>query len=195
MDTTVPADAAVNVWHFQSSGAAGGTEYDVITSSLETFYNTLAGKLSPAIANGWTVKIYDLADAEPRVPVNEDTINPSPGGLAPLPAELAVCMSYKSAVVSGVPAARRRGRLYLGPLATGVLDSSGMISSDTRTVVTGAATAFADDIGAVAGLTWELYSPTDDIMRRITSVYVDNAFDVQRRRGVDASARTTVVIP
>ena len=43
-------------------------------------------------------------------------------------------------------------------------------------------------------VTWGLLSPTDGAIYAITAGYIDNAFDIQRRRGEDPSAKTTFTV-
>lgn len=136
----------------------------------------------------------------------------APAGVRSLPSEIAVVLSL-SADTTNVPervgntrpASRRRGRLFFGPLndlalslaadATGVQRPSDAIQDDLRT----AADALENDSKNVmnlnAGLFWSVYSTVDNAARNIVKVSTDDAFDVQRRRGPDATARqiTSVV--
>src|SRR5688572_19075331 len=123
--TTVTEDSATNSWHFTTTGTDEAI-LDVITSGLATFYETLDGIKSDNYAwNLARIKYYNLEDATPRVPLLDDSLGLTTAtSSSPLPPELAVCLSYHGAYVSGASQARRRGRVYLGPLNTGVLDTS-----------------------------------------------------------------------
>jgi hypothetical protein len=62
-------------------------------------------------------------------------------------------------------------------------------------VITTLAKALRDLIDAsVTETTWSLavYSVADAVAREVTNGWVDNAWDTQRRRGIDATARTLV---
>lgn len=90
------------------------------------------------------------------------------------------------------PAARRRGRLFLGPLTTGAMTNEGVnqdasIASSLRTNIGLAGKALAD---ANTTASWVVYSPTDASVYLVVGGYVDDAFDTQRRRGTKAETRT-----
>lgn len=160
---------------------------DLQTSAVK---NYLSGELNPA---GTRIKIYDASDPEPRVPILDESLGvtgPSPASTTNLPGEVAVGLSYTAAITSGVPAARRRGRIYLGPLnagaTEGVANAPQRPSSVFMLNLSRAAKGLSD--GPI-GTRWAVYSRRDDAFRPIVAGYVDNAFDTQRRRGVDATAR------
>jgi len=45
------------------------------------------------------------------------------------------------------------------------------------------------DIGGI-DVSWQVWSPTDNQGRDVTNAWVDDAWDVQRRRGLRASTRS-----
>ena len=47
---------------------------------------------------------------------------------------------------------------------------------------------------SVIGYDWSVFSVTDQAAYEITDLYCDNAWDIQRRRGLKATARTTGVV-
>lgn len=201
-DGALPEDDAINVWHFADAVLDRSTHQARIQSALETFYSNSSGigdKLASTLSGDVTFDYYDLSEATPRVPFANDTFNFTPGTDA-LPAEVSLCVSFQGTQVSGQPQARRRGRLYIGPLAVG-----------TNLTVTGAdvrpSTTLINDLVASADAVletepqvyWAVYSPTTDAqggtladsMTIVTNGWVDNAFDTQRRRGAAATSRST----
>lgn len=197
-------DAVQNTFHF--TGVDDPEDQStIILGLLFDFYSTAGGTATKALKEwmgseldwpGARLKTYDLADPEPRIPVLDESLGiAAPSGTAQrsLPGECALCLSYAAAAESGVAAARRKGRLYIGPL---------MIT--TSTDVTGASarpsTTFIEDLrqtgltlasDSPVGTKWSVYSQKDDFMRPVVSGFVDNAYDTQRRRGVDATTRNS----
>lgn len=185
-------DAATNTLHFSAPGVNLTDEINLIHGNLTTFYQAIDTYLSPKLSTTANVKYYDLDDPKPRPPKSEQTM-----GLAAFPgtalaSELAVCLSYQAARVAGSDQAHRRGRIYLGPLnssAAGTTTASDRPASSMLTAIGVAATALATDSFA-DGVPWHVYSPTLLSSAPVTDGWIDNAFDVQRRRGVQATSRT-----
>jgi len=93
------------------------------------------------------------------------------------------------------PAARRRGRLYIGPLDDGALtfaSSRVELGSTFITTLAGAASALLNawDGSPSTDFQWAVWSRADATMRPVVGGFVDNAFDTQRRRGDVPTART-----
>lgn len=126
-----------------------------------------------------------------------------PASPVDLPEQLAVCLSYTSNL-AGVPErvplppvgpkgdqklrARRRGRIFLGPLneaaTAGNRPHAQMINQ-----AKGAAQFLASDPVALGDWAWSVYSRADARTHVITGGWVDNRFDVQRRRAALSTAR------
>jgi hypothetical protein len=212
MTSGLPEDRAVNEFVF-----AGPTLNDIITTVqagnvLQDFYNAVHAPGATDLANyisnrvsraaaAHSFKYYDISttlDGSPHgspFAVNTWTLDAA-AALDPLPAEVSACISYH-ADTTGVPeevgatrpAARRRGRLYIGPLQTGVLGTTGMLRSDFFDALRGAGIF----LNAIAGLgvEWQVWSRADAAVRPVVGGFVDNAFDTQRRRGPAATLRTS----
>jgi hypothetical protein len=125
------------------------------------------------------------------------------GSSQDLPSECAICLSFHgdttglaTDVPGGAPgprgdthpAARVRGRIFIGPLNQHV-QSSG---SPTRV----SATVLGDIVGSAMALhtampSWSVWSRKNANTKLVTGGFVDNAFDTQRRRGEKASGRQT----
>lgn len=190
--TLNPQDVFTNTWHFSTvSGltTALGTE---IVSKLAAFYNAIDVYLSPVLTTELQVKLFNLDDPEPRNPFEPGWGFPivHAANSTGLPEEIAACMSLHAALPH---TARRRGRLYLGPLADTTLtkgaDSTpAEVNPTFRTAVQGAANTM---ISSNASTPWVIYSQADGIARNVTGGWIDTAWDIQRRRGILPRGRTT----
>lgn len=103
------------------------------------------------------------------------------------------------ATFQGRPRPRKRysGRLYLGPLNTGVgvAEVAGHVRPDSsfRAQVLTACERLQDALAA-NGHGWMLWSRRDEDVRVISEVSMDDAFDIQRRRGAQPTLRETRVL-
>lgn len=191
--TGIPEDTATNTWHFDTSSPPTSLQMTDVTTALTSFYQAVDAYYATNVATACSITYYDLADPTPRVPLRTDAMTLAPAGGNPLPEEISVCLSYQAAKISGVPQARRRGRIYLGPFGQTVLGTTAVTSdrplAAAVTAIANAATALATaTAGAV--VPWVIYSPTNGSGAVVTDGWVDNAFDTQRRRGVAATSRT-----
>lgn len=204
-----PEDQFVNTFHFLGT-YTDDTNLSALSSAVEAFYSAIPTGKSASIrsymsgvadAPGARVKMYDLADSQPRPAKFDRTYSPSSmGGAASvnLPGELACCLSYAAVPAAGIKPHSRRGRIYLGPfnanaLAGGGLNVEAEVDQGLREIIIGAATQLATTAG-VAGWDWSVYSPTLEGASEIVRFWCDNAWDVQRRRGVKPSSRITAVL-
>jgi hypothetical protein len=187
MTSGVSKDRAQNVWHFIADNL---TALDLALVQLTTFYAAVDGTFSNLVATtGHQLKCYDLADLEPRAPVRDQGIGTLSVGGAPLPTELAICISFQGPRQSGVEQARRRGRLYLGPMASANVATDGRVISGAMTVIGGALQNMLDASQAAATWAWAVYSRKNEAAIEVTNAWIDNEWDVQRRRGREATQR------
>lgn len=203
-----PDDAVVNTFHFDDDDdplAGAEDTQGWIIGALTQFYGDIDQNLFPnTVGTTGEIRLYDMRDAMPRIPrvVQEFTITPSAGD--PLPAEVALCLSFRAAYESGVNPARRRGRVFLGPINnTQTLLVSGQLrpAVDLRNLIASAAAELRTNTHPASpglDLKWSIYSPAtdvgssiDDAFNDVISGWVDDAFDTQRRRGAAATARST----
>lgn len=201
-DSGLPEDDVVNTFHFVSSSATDVSETDAqsMATLVENFYSAtptgdtapLSQFMSQQLAGTGLTKVYDLADAQPRVPIYTHSFSLTVGsaGTGGLPSETALCLSYSAFPVSGTPAARRRGRLYIGPLQNSVL-TNGRPTSSLIDRLGRAGSVLRTGTGLTGGFVWGVRSDVNGNTVAIANLYVDNAFDTQRRRGERATARTT----
>jgi hypothetical protein len=191
--TGLNTDVSINVWSFTASTAPGAL--DVIADGLNEFYVTYSAWSSPII--NWdlaTIRIYNRADAMPRVPLYDelmvgDFINDS--GF--VPEEVAVALSFSAAIESGVPAGRRRGRVFLGPFGNNIVVNAGANRAGiSSTFYTNLANGITDAHGIwdPEGVSHVVWSATDGVGRGVVSYSVDNVFDTMRSRGPEATSRT-----
>lgn len=203
----LPADIITNTWHFTSVSVDPLTDASFALNDLEAFYNVIDGIYSTAVTGAITLKAYNLSDPEPRVPMLETDISITTATGAILPNECAICLSYHGVLTSGTPAARRRGRIYLGPLDATVLDegpNDGRVQASTCSLIAGAAAGLIA-AGDPGNRQWAIFSPTiagsppwttSDLIFAtlpVTNGYIDNAFDTVRSRGTAPSTRTLVI--
>lgn len=202
-DSSLPADSMVNTWHV--SGDLGATPGLVAQEFIDFYFaaapgalNTVGARLSSKLNGNGRVKLYDRADLKPRIPVIETEFSGKAVGGTALPSEVACCLSFKAAPASGINPNRRRNRVYLGPLAQMAResDTDPTVASTFRTDLAKALQALKDGIEAATGdlATLVGFSPTDGVPWTIGECWIDNAFDTQRRRGEEATARTVVAI-
>lgn len=194
-----PEDTYTNTFHFacdsaNSALASAGEAIDRLksfyidgTPSVSTYINNLV----PRSTTSTHIKAYDLDDPMPRTPLDVDYFQLDAAVAATRTAsELCMCLSYHGAAVSGQSMARRRGRIYLGPLCNNSVDStSGMLTASHLTVLrTAASTMKALNDG---DLSWVVWSRAGNSSAVVTGGWTDDAPDVQRRREASYSSRIT----
>lgn len=191
MTSNIAKDASVNVFHVLVTPPTASSD-STIANSWQTFMRALSGLFPSTVATtGHTFRIYDLSDLEPRAPIYEGTWSFS-GALSgsSAPPELCLTTSFQGERESGLLQRRRRGRMYLGPLDASVVDVGRISPTDASTVAT-ATKGLVDAINGITDHKFCVYSRADDAFVPVDNGWVDNAVDVQRRRGLAASARTT----
>lgn len=201
--TGLPEDIVTNTFHFITAGIpATQAELDDIANRIRSFYGEfdqyLASVLSRTV-DACQIRMYDLADPEPRTPVDTQTFSLAAAlTVGNLPLECAVVLSYHAAFISGVPNARRRGRAYLGPFypnanVPGTATAFPTVLNTVVSAVVDGAVLLGTDLTEV--VTWAQYSPTTGVASPVERGWVDNEFDTQRRRQARATARTTFSTP
>lgn len=185
-------DTVTNTWHFSCVDTSEGVINEVQTD-LVAFYETLDAFKSDI--QDWVnarVKWFDLSEPEPRVPFEDEIFGTSSASATdPLPHEVACCVSFHGEYVSGASQARRRGRIYFGPLNTTVMATTGYFASGLLSTVVLAGGNLLTDSNASSNYAWVVYSPTSGQSYPVVGGWVDNAPDIQRRRGWDATSTST----
>lgn len=222
--TGVPADRQINTFHFTTTTPSNlpstVLELEAMRDAVIEFFTadtdrtTVGGAAGGEPLTKWfagivlsptiQIRIYRCetevavgASAEPII-VYEHTI----GGLAtmpntqPLPEEVSCCASFMGTPDSGYPIARQRGRIYLPTLLNQVLVVAGArttVGLTTRQDIAASMKRLA--LEETAGIDWVVWSHTGLQAFPVTRGWVDDAFDSQRRRGPEASARTPWGLP
>lgn len=197
-------DDVVNTWAFVGAGLANETNATAAALRLQDFYEGVhTPSTTPVLSyypadsfNGsGTIKVYDITQPEPRVPIIELPITLTEFGTSDaLPEEVALCLSFQAVPNPGQAQARRRGRVYLGPFGTAALGNEGtndrpVPNSALREAVQYAA---ADLLAASdAEMSWAVWSRAAGALYAVDNGWIDNAWDTQRRRGLDPTSRLT----
>ena len=198
-------DRVVNTFHFHGPGAFDFGDIAGAINAVAEFYNSevgvptnqgrsLAEWLSPWVSRDAELRGYNLEDGRPRVPVIQPLTLNAAGSSTGLPEEVCLVAS-----MTGAPPVtrRRRGRLFFGPLVamanhenTATTNSSPQ--DGLREDLAIACKRLADT--TLTDLDWCIRSihPAENFVP-IVGGHVDNAFDTQRRRGPDATIRTSWV--
>jgi len=185
-------DDLTNTWHFDvvTTPPAAGT-LTAISDALKAFYDNCAGSIVADWSQTVTLKYYNLADPMPRTPITTHTrvLASFASAVNSMPREVSPCVSFKAIPVSGVPAGRRRGRIYLPCFGTAAYDNTGMIATSIVTAVRNAANGLLTASTGASDWDWVIYSQKNAATSVVSSGWVDNAPDIQRRRGRDATSR------
>jgi hypothetical protein len=186
--SNLPEDWVTNTW---SCIADDDIAAEGFIAEVFNFYNAIRGSFSNLVTlGGHQFKAYRYADPPPRAPFFESTwaLATTPTG-APLPTEVACCLSFEGVQASGQIQARRRGRVFIGPLATSVMGADGRPTTSSITNL-GAAAKDLFDAGLLAGdWRWSVFSRANNSGIPVDAGWVDNEFDTQRRRGRKATSR------
>lgn len=204
-ESGISADVVKNVWHFDSD-TLDIARLNEIAGTLNAFYAVIppgageavsvSGLLSPELADGLgTLTMYDVADPVPRTPIYGPTtfsmLYGTQIGTFPLPDEIACCLTYQADGESGVHRRSVTGRIFIGPLAGTWLERAATGESrpkaDYRFHVTRAADKLLDDQGP--GWFWAVYSRKHNRTFQVRRAWMDDAWDIQRRRGIAPQSR------
>lgn len=211
----IGADGIVNTFTFNciDDDIAGGLG-DELQARLEDFYNNghdtsaaigtrMGSQVSRTVAP--VLRLYDItahvdgSDAGSPVSVRTMANLPAAADAEMLPTEIAAVLTFHSPYTTDPefgagtrPRARDRGRLYLGPWGknNSVTGTAGrpVPSATLRAIVIDAAKALRDDPSLNR---WSVWSRAAARTRSVSDLWIDDAWDVQRRRGEKALTRTT----
>lgn len=181
-------------------------DFVAIKDALADFYNTapsghnaIAAMISPCIDRVAPVQIKQfnidghLNGTAHGSPERVDTFTLEPvitSGFG-YPSELAICLSFHGLFGDDTefgpgtrPRSRERGRVYIGPLVRTTGDED---SITRRIFVNLSARESVLDAGirlrGTAGVQWAVWSRKNAVLKTVAGCSVDDAFDVQRRRG------------
>lgn len=196
--TGVPADVAQNNIYFDVPDPYGTDEVTEIVNRVKAHiaaFDQCLSQLLNRAANTVRIELYNLEDPIPRVPIWEanTTLAAVTSGRVAAPPECAVCISYRGVYLSGVNNARRRGRMYIGPVTTVGTDANRPDGTLITALIAGGE-ALWTPIGA-GDVVWVQRSETTGATTPVVAGWVDNAWDTQRRRGYAANTRTPLGAP
>ena len=212
-ETALPKDRFVNVWHVLDD-TVGHTAAELAgdaAAKICGFYTdphsatTVEQYLNSDLLTA-TLKVYDFAAAKPRPIIYQGTFPLTASVSENLPEEVALVLSAYTD--RNLPS--HRGRTYIGPFNVSAIQGGGQSrpAAGLISVMAASATFLASgglDAPAAARLTtvlgiapsgagtpvWALYSPKLGTFSAFRNGWVDNEWDGQSRRRVEASARTT----
>lgn len=185
-------DDLTNTWHFQvETLPPSATTIEAIRVALQTFYNSQMAKFVGDWSVSMPVKVFNMADPIPRVPITTSTIVVAGWGsaTAAMPREVATAISFQAVPLSGTDNRSRRGRIFMPTPLPSQFDGNGLITSTHYSgLASGAGTLLAAS-DAAADWTWVIFSRKLGTSAPVVKGFVDNAPDVQRRRGRDSTTR------
>lgn len=193
--TNLPTDVIVNRFHFESTGLLDDQVADLIQDRLAAFYRgpypaTQSSRVNYIDWQRAEIRIYDLAQPTPRVPLVRSLQYGNAGTTGTtVPTEVACVLSWHAAPVPGVRFQRLYNRIYLGGLLPSAMvlsatDEFPRIASGFVTQIIDAAQGLLDENDGV--LEWIQVSNAtgSPVLRPIAGGWVDNSPDTQRRRSV-----------
>jgi hypothetical protein len=180
-DSALPRDRVILTPHFATEGLvddAGQLTAD-LAAALDGFDQQGAGEREVKVT------AYVANDPAPNRPVASTTLNAGEAPASRVMREVALCLSFYSEFNEP----RRRGRLYVPYFW----------ASGSQAVPPRPTQADRERVGLLAGIfanlggtnvDWVVYSRRDNQARSVTHWWVDDEFDVQRRRGLRSTTRT-----
>lgn len=184
----LPRNRWTNVLHFEHSlGGLTGTDLSSMCGSIADLYTLKYGRNSEV-----QVKAYEITPP-PNYP--KATVTRFPGVVWPLThmPELALCLSFAG---SNRGNKRERGRIYLSPQLQGgttpAVDQS-RPSSTTMDWALGWYSVSNASLPDLGGIDWKfgVYSRTGKVFTQTKQAWVNDEWDVQRRRGLRETTRVT----
>jgi len=177
----LPENDCVNTLHFEINGP---DTVEGVCDEVAGAYVAQAGIFSGAISS-MTIKAYEegLNPAGPGFSKDYPFVGAGSASVA----EVALCLSYAAVDDPEGSSPRRRGRIFLGPLSGAQLSNERPPAAfQDSALAFGQALASA---GTAGNTTWLMYSQRDLTYAKIESIWVDDAWDIQRRRGLAPTAR------
>jgi hypothetical protein len=215
----IPRDNITNTWHLNAGNESTTDDLVEVGARLATFYQAISGYLHPVISDAaliHEIKVTRRAATSAFGNVTEPsgvippsgpadhvkTFTMSGSGTGLLPAEVAAVLTleagsttFSEEVGATRPAARHRGRIFIGPLGNSAMIQDGTtlevhLDPTFRTQIFNAFQALSNGLTALANpIQIGVYSPALFQVNGVTHVSMDNAPDIIRSRGVRATNR------
>jgi hypothetical protein len=202
----IDADASVNVWHFETVLEPSPADIQAVGDGLIAFYQGAQSLFPNNVASGVDAHRIEIARVLPGAAGEaDDTVSAligtrifqmQTGAAFSLPNEVAACLSFRASIdgfaeESGLirPRARRRGRVFIGPLDLDTLaaiapNNEPRFSVTSRETMLDAYDALTTATAAAsANLRHGVYSRTNGDIEPVVQVSVDSEFDTMRSRG------------
>lgn len=174
-------DDVVNVFYLDDIAVPGDAS-DLAGLAEDTA--NLWGNMVPIVQpiNEIEVRIYRMAQAEPRAIAGRFVKSNVGSTDASGPREVALCLSFYG--TRNLPS--QRGRLYVGPFP------ASMMSVRPSASAIGACVGLANGIKNLGGVDvdWQVYSQKRNLSYDVTNFWVDNEWDTVRSRGLRSTTRT-----
>lgn len=212
--TGLPEDRVMNDFAFATGPTApSGTDIVNAVDAVDHFYRTTGGGTGDTVSEyisgainrsaTHTIEVYSITALGLGSPIyTTNWLGPvAVNTLDNQVAEVAAVLSFHSDL-TGVaeeapggtrPRARRRGRVYIGPLTLTAVDyatPNPRLSAAMTAVLREAGSRLISESSADA-IPWSVWSRADEILRPVVGGWTDNAPDTQRRRGVSSTIRAT----
>ena len=176
-------DRYVNTLHFQGDDW-NVAALDELWTKYVSFIDAVGGGLAQG---GHMIKAYNPGP-NPGGPYLQKTYSRAAAHTGSSPTEVAVCLSYATVEDPEQSVPRRRGRIYCGPFST-VHANAERPGATVIDAVLDLGEGIAQ-VGFAATRTWALYSQLDASYHKIESIWCDDAWDTQRRRGLAPTTKT-----
>jgi len=168
--------------HSTEFGLLSGPDFDSLADDLANGFWTWAG--SPGEVR---VKLYNLAGQPPHDPVANRVVHEGVIATYDMPRELSICLSFSG----GPNRPWNRGRLYLPAKWSGVTSGSiGLRPTTTQMAKAGALVSTLAGLGG-ANVDWIVWSRKLAAATRVERWFVDDEWDIQRRRGMKPTTRSS----
>lgn len=188
VDSNLPRDRMLITPHFNVSGAA---------PTALALATALADKMATwlTVATPIEVKVYTQDGGDSGPPLATYTKNPaSPFLTTTTPREISLCLSY----FSTANVKRQRGRLYI-PANWIMKASSGSVLGQRPTAsYQNSVALLADSVlkgVSASGAQWGFWSTVTASFRAVTDYWIDDEWDIQRKRGLRPTSRVTGTAP
>lgn len=197
----IGGEHSTNVWHTDKSGLPAAltlAEGQDIADAFSTFYSALSSAAAPnrgiddLLPQHATLSRITVHDLEDNVKF-EYSYASSGGGSECLPYQVAAVVS----LISATAGRKGRGRVYIGPLASGAaeLNFSAGTAPQLEVAAQTALLNATDDLDArLAALVpprrLQMRSQSDNVIRQVVTARVDTVLDTQRRRRSDIGGLT-----
>jgi hypothetical protein len=176
-DSTLPRDAEVINPCFRDN--IGGTDAGALANDLATAVSTAVGT-----AHQVRVRFYDLQGTKPVRPAGEKLLNSGNSGASTTARELALCLSF----YGGSNQPRNRGRLYIPANWLGISSVAVRPTIAQQQQITSYWPSVLSGLGG-ANIDWIVWSRRNSAATKVDHYFVDNEWDIQRRRGLRSTAR------